>query len=255
MVASSGNGRDALDFPASDPRVIAAGGFQQNLALWDLWPNCPAGFGLSQCGSAFTTNANGARQELVGSAQSVLSTTYPGYNWSPGLACGDSFPGPGFGNGTGWLYRHVDVRAADRGHPRHPALDQSTRARRRRSVYARLATPRARADHVSGASESRLGSASRLRTARCGSGGEEDARQSRRRRRAQPRYTAVSSLQQRCERLRRSDLATDGRWPHDQCAPRMATCRLAACRAELSPIFRTIPTTVSCRRRAPRSTS
>jgi subtilisin family serine protease len=102
MVASSGNGRTALDFPASDPRVIAAGGFQQNLAVWDLWPNCPAGFGLSQCGSACTTNVNGAKQELVGSAQSALSTTYPGYNWSPGLACGDGFPGPGFGNGMGW---------------------------------------------------------------------------------------------------------------------------------------------------------
>jgi hypothetical protein len=102
MVASSGNGRTALDFPASDPRVIAAGGFQQNLAVWDLWPNCPAGFGLSQCGSAYTTNVNGAKQELVGSAQSALSTTYPGYNWSPGLACGDGFPGPGFGNGMGW---------------------------------------------------------------------------------------------------------------------------------------------------------
>ena len=102
MVASSGNGRTALDFPASDPRVIAAGGFQQNLAIWDLWPSCPSGFGQSQCGSDFTTVANGAKQELVGSAQSVLSTTYPGFNWSPGLQCGDGFPGPAFGNGTGW---------------------------------------------------------------------------------------------------------------------------------------------------------
>ena len=102
IVASSGNGRTALDFPASDPHVIAAGGFQQNLAIWDLWPNCPSGFGQSQCGSDFTTVANGAKQELVGSAQSVRSTTYPGYNWSPGLECGDGFPGPAFGNGTGW---------------------------------------------------------------------------------------------------------------------------------------------------------
>ena len=102
MVASSGNGRTALDFPASDPRVISTGGFQQNLAIWDLWPNCPPVFGLFQCGSNFTTIANGAKQELVGSAQSVLSTTYPGYNWSPILKCGDQFPGPVFGNGTGW---------------------------------------------------------------------------------------------------------------------------------------------------------
>jgi serine protease len=102
MVASSGNGRTQLDFPAADTRVISAGGFQQNLALWDLWPNCPQGYGLTQCGSNFTTVTGGAPQELIGSAQSVLSTTYPGYNWNPDLLCGDGFPGPDFGNGTGW---------------------------------------------------------------------------------------------------------------------------------------------------------
>ncbi len=103
MVASSGNGRTQLDFPAADPRMIAAGGFEQSLGLWDMWPNCPPVFGLSQCGSNYTTNvAYGAKQELIASAQSVLSTTYPGYNWSPLLKCGDQFPGPGFGNGTGW---------------------------------------------------------------------------------------------------------------------------------------------------------
>jgi hypothetical protein len=102
MVASSGNGRTQLDFPAADPRVIAVGGFQQDLAIWDLWPSCPQGYGLTQCGSNFTTAANGARQELVAAAQSVLSTTYPGYNWNADLQCGDGFPGPAFGNGTGW---------------------------------------------------------------------------------------------------------------------------------------------------------
>lgn len=102
MVASSGNGRTQLDFPAADTRVISTGGFQQNLAIWDLWPNCPQVYGLTQCGSNFTTVSGGAPQELVAAAQSVLSTTYPGYNWNPNLACGDGFPGPGFGNGTGW---------------------------------------------------------------------------------------------------------------------------------------------------------
>ncbi|HEX5124246.1 MAG TPA: hypothetical protein VFV97_13455, partial [Rhodanobacteraceae bacterium] len=90
--------------PAADTRVISAGGFQQNLALWDLWPNCPDPqvYGLTQCGSNFTTVAGGAPQEVVASAESVLSTTYPGYNWNADLQCGDGFPGPGFGNGTGW---------------------------------------------------------------------------------------------------------------------------------------------------------
>lgn len=103
MVASSGNGRTALDFPASDPRVIAAGGFQQNLAIWDLYPNCPPWPFSTECGSNLTLDpVYGAKQELVGSAQSVLSTTYPGFNWNPILKCGDGFPGPDFDNGTGW---------------------------------------------------------------------------------------------------------------------------------------------------------
>jgi len=103
MVASSGNHRTHINFPASDPHVIAAGGFQQNLAIWDLWPQCPPYPFGSECGSNFTLNvAAGAKQELVASAQSVLSTTYPGYNWNSVLQCGDQFPGPGFGDGVGW---------------------------------------------------------------------------------------------------------------------------------------------------------
>jgi hypothetical protein len=103
MVASSGNRRTVLDFPASDPRVISAGGFQQNLAIWDMYPNCPPSPFASECGSNRTEDpVYGARQELVGAAPAVLSTTYPGYNWNPVLQCGDQFPGPGFGNGTGF---------------------------------------------------------------------------------------------------------------------------------------------------------
>ena len=45
IVASSGNKRADLDFPASDERVISAGGFQNDLALWDESPgnivSCP----------------------------------------------------------------------------------------------------------------------------------------------------------------------------------------------------------------------
>jgi hypothetical protein len=103
IVASSGNRRTVLDFRASDPRVISAGGFQQNLAIWDTYPDCPPFPFNEECGSNRTLDpVNGAKQELVGSAQSVLSTTYPGYNWNPILKCGDGFPGPAFGNGTGW---------------------------------------------------------------------------------------------------------------------------------------------------------
>ncbi|NCT67201.1 MAG: S8 family serine peptidase [Rhodanobacteraceae bacterium] len=106
MVAASGNDRKQLDFPAKDSRVIAAGGFQENLALWDLSPggyaSCPTGYGGSECGSNFTQDvAYGPKQELIGAAQSIWSTTYPGYNWNANLKCGDQMPGPGFGNGVG----------------------------------------------------------------------------------------------------------------------------------------------------------
>jgi subtilase family protein len=106
LVGASGNARAKLQFPAREARVIAAGGFQPGLAIWDESPgnnaNCPPVFGLSECGSNFTTSQYEAKQELLGAAKSVLSTTYPGYNWSPLLECGDEFPGPGFGNGVGW---------------------------------------------------------------------------------------------------------------------------------------------------------
>jgi hypothetical protein len=105
LVAASGNWRTYLDFPASDDRVIAVGGFQQNLALWDNSPGsfmgCPLAGG-GECGSNYTVPANGFKQELLGSAKAVLSTTYPGYNWNPLLQCGDGFPGPAWGNGEGW---------------------------------------------------------------------------------------------------------------------------------------------------------
>ncbi|MET0231198.1 MAG: S8 family serine peptidase, partial [Rhodanobacteraceae bacterium] len=97
----SGNQRKRVQFPANDDRVIAAGGFQPDLAHWDDSPgnnvHCPYPTG-AECGSNFTTPANGARQELVGAAKAVLSTTYPGFDWNVQVKCGDSF-GPGGGTG------------------------------------------------------------------------------------------------------------------------------------------------------------
>lgn len=113
MVAASGNNKRSLNFPASSTEyAIAAGGFQQNLALWDLSPgsstNCPvlpapAGY---ECGSNWTNPNSGSttifpEQELVASAQSVLSTTYTGYNWINSYTqCGDGFGTP-MGDGVG----------------------------------------------------------------------------------------------------------------------------------------------------------
>jgi hypothetical protein len=105
MVGASGNDRSSLQFPANDDRVISAGGFQADLTLWDESPGnlfqCPFATD-EECGSNYTTPANGARQELMGSAKAVLSTTYPGKDWNPYLDCGDSFgPGGGIGLCTG----------------------------------------------------------------------------------------------------------------------------------------------------------
>jgi len=107
MVAASGNHRKRVQFPASDARVIAVGGFQQSLALWDESPgnnlNCPPlNPPGTECGSNYSTPAIGPKQELMGSSKWVLSTTYAGFNWNPYVDCGDGFPGPGWGNGVGW---------------------------------------------------------------------------------------------------------------------------------------------------------
>lgn len=106
LVASSGNDRIDLDFPASDTRVIAAGGFDENLYLWDESPDpntdadCPFFPSAVECGSNYTKTSGHAKQELVASAHDVVSTIYPGLDWVPEVRCGDSF-GPG-GSGIGW---------------------------------------------------------------------------------------------------------------------------------------------------------
>ena len=109
MIASSGNQREAINFPASDPRVISAGGFQPNLALWDDSPGnsttCPTAPYTPQCGTNVSQPIGGsfyvARQELLGSSKSVLSTTYPGTTWVDQMQCGDPY-GTANGDGFGW---------------------------------------------------------------------------------------------------------------------------------------------------------
>lgn len=109
IVASAGNNRVDIQFPANDARVLDAGGFEQSLALWDLSPgsttNCPpkslTGEPLGdECGSNYQTAPAKPPQELMASANQVLSTTYPQYNWNL-IGCGDGYPGPGWGNGVG----------------------------------------------------------------------------------------------------------------------------------------------------------
>ncbi|MGA9342775.1 MAG: S8 family serine peptidase [Rhodanobacteraceae bacterium] len=104
MVGASGNNRTHLQFPASDSQVIAAGGFESTLAIWDESPgsttHCPY-HNNAECGSNFTVASGDPKQELMASAQSVLSTTYPDYDWNPVLQCGDNFGMPSVA-GIGW---------------------------------------------------------------------------------------------------------------------------------------------------------
>jgi subtilisin family serine protease len=104
QVASSGNIRDELDFPASDTRVISAGGFNESDAFWDDSPNCPPYPFGAQCGSNFSKLHSGyyfTHQELLGSAKHVLSTTYPNTTWVDYAECGDGYGTP-MGDGIGW---------------------------------------------------------------------------------------------------------------------------------------------------------
>jgi len=108
LTGASGNDRTKIQFPASDSRIVASGGFEQSLLFWDLSPgnttNCPTSGSSIECGSNYTTSSptGQKRQELVGSANQVLSTIYPGLTWSDTSKCGDGY-GPGTAtDGIGW---------------------------------------------------------------------------------------------------------------------------------------------------------
>lgn len=114
VTAASGNYRTNLQFPASDARTLAVGGFDQSLQLWDESPNnynnCPYAHppyppdNDAECGSNYTLDDDEPRQDLVASSKSVLSTFYPEKNWNPDIECGDDYgtpPDDGVGLCTG----------------------------------------------------------------------------------------------------------------------------------------------------------
>ena len=100
LVAASGNWRIDLQFPANDPRVIAAGGLQEDLTLWDDWPGLPPAQQVVEGGSNWTVPGTVVKQELMASAKDVLSTTYAGFDWSATHGCIDDFGGTGYCTGT-----------------------------------------------------------------------------------------------------------------------------------------------------------
>ncbi len=111
LAASVGNDRQAsfIEFPASDPRVIAVGGVEPNASssagytLWDEAPTCPYGNDPRfppnfECGSN-----RGPQLELVAPAKTVVSSMYKGRNHNPDAGCGDLLDGiaDGYGACTG----------------------------------------------------------------------------------------------------------------------------------------------------------
>jgi subtilisin family serine protease len=115
MFASSGNDKTDINFPASDPRVVAVGGIEADESLWveEVCPR-PGYSGNSQCGTNYTLTPGTKMQELVAPAQKVLSTIYTGKDWNPALGCGDSTePNPGYGlcTGTSMSAPHVSALA------------------------------------------------------------------------------------------------------------------------------------------------
>ena len=104
LVAASGNERLELNFPASDKRVISAGGFQPDLAFWNDAPSCPPSPNSQECGSNYSKLYGSqylTHQELIASAKRVLSTTYPNTLWVDYAECGDGYGTP-IGDGVGW---------------------------------------------------------------------------------------------------------------------------------------------------------
>ena len=112
FVASSGNNKATLNWPARDPRVVAVGGINEdNSTFWenrsDL-PNTSGGCPIFsppaapnvECGSNFSQSTSDAKQGLVAQARNVFSLTYPGANWNTTVQCGDSF-GSAVGDGRG----------------------------------------------------------------------------------------------------------------------------------------------------------
>ncbi len=132
LVASAGNNRTSLNFPAVDSRVSAAGGSDESNLYWNEAPiagdetnvsddsNCPqyppgSDFTLSlgdECGSNFGFPAIGAasnnthKTDVITQARNVYSIFYQGQVWNDSLpqSCSDAFdgvPNDGYGLCTG----------------------------------------------------------------------------------------------------------------------------------------------------------
>ncbi len=108
LLASAGNDKTTIDFPANDPRVMSIGGIEfdetssTGYSFWDEAPDCPPFPSPpyppnTECGSNF-----GPEQDLVAPAKAVVSTVYTGLDHALFASCGDNFhPMTGYGTCTG----------------------------------------------------------------------------------------------------------------------------------------------------------
>lgn len=121
LVASSGNGKQNLNYPAKDPRFASVGGLAGNKSFWvtrddlpssELISNsCPKIYnreaingqpaGTSECGSNYTKTAGSAKQEVVFPARNIYSTMYRGFSWNDPVRCGDRWGDSSSSNGYG----------------------------------------------------------------------------------------------------------------------------------------------------------
>jgi PKD repeat protein len=95
IAAAAGNdGSSQIDFPASDPRVLAVGGLAPGGDFWNDCATTPI-----ECGSNYSPN------QFNTPAKQVLSTFYEGIPYFPSIGCDASalpLPGyPGYGPCTG----------------------------------------------------------------------------------------------------------------------------------------------------------
>jgi hypothetical protein len=97
FIASSGNDKAAINFPARAPTVIAAGGTESTGQIWDSandegCPSMPPGYPPNtECGSN-----TGAEQDFIAAAKHVLSTFLHGSTWFNLLKCNDEVSIAGF---------------------------------------------------------------------------------------------------------------------------------------------------------------
>jgi len=114
IVASAGNHRTILQFPASEVGTVAVGGLAENGDYWNESPsnnnpldfsddtNCPRANG-QECGSNFSHTPINQKLDVMTQARTVFSTFYEGGQWADDIGCTDFQDGSidGYGNCTG----------------------------------------------------------------------------------------------------------------------------------------------------------